>query len=88
LTSPEREHREALEYGEHGHAQDLADMDEVKEAEVAFPNIPVPRSSDGDVNLISSSSYQNMVAKWAILFTELGYPHTELCHHRFKAVPP
>ncbi|RXW23894.1 hypothetical protein EST38_g1949 [Candolleomyces aberdarensis] len=63
LTSPEREHREALEYGEHGHAQDLADMDEVKEAEVAFPNIPVPRSSDGDNWVIRTPNYVTIDSK-------------------------
>jgi RNA polymerase-associated protein LEO1 len=49
LASPERERRQALEYGEDDlPAQDIPG--EVREAEVSFPNLPVPRSSDGDVS--------------------------------------
>jgi hypothetical protein len=48
LPSPERERRHALEYEEEEAPQEIAV--EVKEAEVSFPNIPVPKSSDGDVS--------------------------------------
>ena len=47
LPSAERERRQALEYEEEEIPPDFAI--EVKEAEVAFPNLPVPKSSDGDV---------------------------------------
>lgn len=48
LASPEREHRQALEYEEdYGAAPEV--VGEVKEAEVSFPNLPLPRSSDGNV---------------------------------------
>ncbi|KAH9479487.1 RNA polymerase-associated protein LEO1 [Psilocybe cubensis] len=46
LPSPEREHRHALEYDEEDEAPPEAVV-EVKEAEVSFPNLPVPKSSDG-----------------------------------------
>lgn len=47
LPSTEREHRKALEYEEEDRVPDVM---EVKEANVDFPNIPVPKSSDGDVS--------------------------------------
>lgn len=46
LPPPERERRQALEYEEEEIPPDFAI--EVKEAEVSFPNLPVPRSSDGN----------------------------------------
>lgn len=48
IPSPERERRQALEYEEEDIPPEMAI--EVKEAEVKFPNLPVPRSSDGDVS--------------------------------------
>lgn len=48
LTSPERERRQALEYEEEDMPQEIAV--EVKEAEVSFPNLPVPRGTDGAVS--------------------------------------
>jgi len=48
LLSPERERRQALEYGEDDAPPEITV--EVKEAEVRFPNLPVPKSSDGDVS--------------------------------------
>ena len=47
LPSPERERRQALEYEEEDIPPEIAV--EVKEADVSFPNIPVPKGSDGDV---------------------------------------
>ena len=52
LPSPERERRQALEYEEEEVPPELAI--EVKEAEVTFPNLPVPKSSDGDVSILHS----------------------------------
>ena len=48
LPSPERERRQALEYEEDDVPGQVAMI--VQEANVAFPNIPVPRSSDGEVS--------------------------------------
>ena len=47
LPSPERDRRQALEYEEEDIPPEVAI--EYKEAHVSFPNIPVPRSSDGNV---------------------------------------
>lgn len=47
LPSPERDRRRALEYEEEDLPPELAV--EVKEAEVSFPNLPVPKSSDQNV---------------------------------------
>ena len=48
ISSPERRHREALEYAEEDEAEQT--MEESKlEAHANIPNIPVPRSSDGKV---------------------------------------
>ncbi|KAJ3479350.1 hypothetical protein NLJ89_g12333 [Agrocybe chaxingu] len=46
LPSPERERRRALEYEEDDVPPEIAV--EVKEAEVTFPNLPVPKASDGN----------------------------------------
>lgn len=51
LPSPERERRQALEYEEEDAPPEISV--EVKEAHVAFPNLPVPKSSDGNVGFPS-----------------------------------
>lgn len=51
LPSPERERRQALEYEEEDAPPEISV--EVKEAHVTFPNLPVPKSSDGNVNFQS-----------------------------------
>ncbi|KAH6915846.1 Leo1-like protein-domain-containing protein [Coprinopsis sp. MPI-PUGE-AT-0042] len=62
LASPERERRQALEYGEDdAQAADVAY--EVTEAEVSFPNIPVPRSSDGDKWVIRTPNFVQVDSK-------------------------
>lgn len=62
LASPEREHRQALEYGEDDlPAQDIPS--EVREAEVSFPNLPVPRSSDGDTWVIKTPNFMSIDSK-------------------------
>ena len=71
LPSPERERRQALEYEEEDAPPEISV--EVKEAHVAFPNLPVPKSSDGNV---SSPFKSNSVNSF---LTELGYPVAELC---------
>lgn len=49
LPSPDRVRRHALEYEEDDLPPEIAV--EVKEAQVNFPNLPVPKSSDGNVSL-------------------------------------
>jgi len=47
---------------------------------VAFPNIPVPKSSDGDVSLqfaLRINQYQPLV------ILELGDPYAQLCQSGF-----
>ncbi|EMD38917.1 hypothetical protein CERSUDRAFT_112625 [Gelatoporia subvermispora B] len=46
LSSPERKHREAMEYAE-GDDEPEPIAEQVLEANAAIPNIPVPRTSDG-----------------------------------------
>jgi hypothetical protein len=50
---------------------------EVKEAEVAFPNIPLPRSSDNNVCITRELS-----AAHSIFLPELGYQDAKLCESR------
>ncbi|KAF8631903.1 hypothetical protein AX15_002161 [Amanita polypyramis BW_CC] len=61
LASPERERRQALEYEEEDVPPELAV--EVKEAEVAFPNIPLPESSDGNNWVIKMPNYVRVDTK-------------------------
>jgi RNA polymerase-associated protein LEO1 len=51
LPTPERERRQALEYEEEEVPPEISV--EVKEAHVVFPNLPVPKSSDGNVRFPS-----------------------------------
>ena len=51
LSQTEKEHRRALEYLEPEEPGVV--VEQVREADVLIPNIPVPRSSDGDVCNIS-----------------------------------
>jgi len=64
LPSPERERRQALEYEEEDAPPEISV--EVKEAHVAFPNLPVPKSSDGNV---SPSGHLNSVQ---LIFNRTG----------------
>ncbi|KAF9531750.1 Leo1-like protein-domain-containing protein [Crepidotus variabilis] len=61
LTSPERERRRALEYEEDDAPPEIAV--EVKEAEVKFPNLPVPKSSDGDSWVVRMPNFVNVDTK-------------------------
>jgi hypothetical protein len=56
LPSPERERRQALEYEEEEVPPEMAI--EVKEAEVKFPNLPVPKPSDGNVRVFHLSRHR------------------------------
>lgn len=70
MPSPERERRHALEYEEEEIPPEIAV--EVKEAEVSFPNIPVPNGSDGTVSKDVSLSVGQSVIQLNLL--ELGHP--------------
>ncbi|KAF9480525.1 hypothetical protein BDN70DRAFT_856724 [Pholiota conissans] len=61
LPSPERERRQALEYEEEEAPPEIAI--EVKEAEVKFPNLPVPKPSDGDNWVIRVPNYVKVDSK-------------------------
>ncbi|KJA28157.1 hypothetical protein HYPSUDRAFT_74565 [Hypholoma sublateritium FD-334 SS-4] len=61
LPSPERERRQALEYEEDDAPPEIAI--EVKEAEVKFPNLPVPKPSDGDNWVIRMPNYVKVDSK-------------------------
>ncbi|PCH37556.1 Leo1-domain-containing protein [Wolfiporia cocos MD-104 SS10] len=61
LSSPERKHREAMEYAEE---EDAAPVEEqVLEANAAIPNIPVPRSSDGNYWVIRMPNFVKVDSK-------------------------
>ncbi|KAG5342456.1 RNA polymerase-associated protein LEO1 [Termitomyces sp. T112] len=75
LTSPERERRQALEYQEEDLPQEIAV--EVKEAEVSFPNLPVPRSSDGANWVIRMPNFIKVDSKPYHPDTYMGPEHDE-----------
>jgi RNA polymerase-associated protein LEO1 len=51
LSEAERQHRKALEYEEDDQPDEV--YADVVEANVAIPNVPIPKSSDGNVSLLS-----------------------------------
>ncbi|KAF9563955.1 Leo1-domain-containing protein [Agrocybe pediades] len=75
LLSPERERRQALEYGEDDAPPEIAV--EVKEAEVRFPNLPVPKASDGDNWVIRMPNYVKVDTKPFHPDTYIGPEHED-----------
>ncbi|TFK74927.1 hypothetical protein BDN72DRAFT_758543 [Pluteus cervinus] len=75
LPSPERERRQALEYEEDDAPPEMAV--ETKEAEVSFPNIPVPRSSDGNNWVIRIPNFVKVDSKPFHPDTYIGPEHDE-----------
>ncbi|TFK39967.1 Leo1-like protein-domain-containing protein [Crucibulum laeve] len=75
LPSPERERRHALEYEEDENPPEIAV--EVKEAEVAFPNIPVPRSSDSENWVIRMPNFVKVDSKPFHPDTYIGPEHED-----------
>ncbi|KAG6890972.1 hypothetical protein C0992_011731 [Termitomyces sp. T32_za158] len=75
LTSPERERRQALEYEEEDMPQEIAV--EVKEAEVSFPNLPVPRGSDGANWVIRMPNFVKVDSKPFHPDTYMGPEHDD-----------
>ncbi|KAH9888930.1 Leo1-like protein-domain-containing protein [Cubamyces lactineus] len=61
LSSPERRHREQLEYAEEEEPEQV--MEQRLEADVAIPNIPVPRSSDGSYWVIRMPNFIKVDSK-------------------------
>ncbi|KAF5335973.1 hypothetical protein D9611_006383 [Ephemerocybe angulata] len=76
LASPEREHRHPLEYEEEDTA--IPEVpEELREANVTFPNLPVPRSSDGDTWVIRTPNYVNIDSKPFHPETYIGPEHED-----------
>jgi hypothetical protein len=67
LPSQERERRQALEYEEDEIPPDTGEV--VKEADVSFPNLPLPKSSDGNVRIPVPYVHRTLSL---ILFTRIG----------------
>ncbi|KAI1793578.1 Leo1-domain-containing protein [Ganoderma leucocontextum] len=61
LSSPERRHREQLEYAEDDEPEPV--VEHRLEADVAIPNIPVPRSSDGNYWVIRMPNFIKLDSK-------------------------
>ncbi|TBU43989.1 Leo1-like protein-domain-containing protein [Dichomitus squalens] len=61
LSSPERRHREQLEYAEDDEPEPV--IEHRLEADVAIPNIPVPRSSDGNYWVIRMPNFIKLDSK-------------------------
>ncbi|KAK0501261.1 Leo1-domain-containing protein [Armillaria luteobubalina] len=75
LPSPEREHRRALEYEEEDAPPEA--VVELQEADVSFPNLPVPKSSDGDKWVIRMPNFVKIDTKPFHPETYMGPEHDE-----------
>ncbi|KAF8075064.1 RNA polymerase II-associated protein [Lyophyllum atratum] len=75
LPSPERERRQALEYEEEEIPPEIAV--EVKEAEVSFPNLPVPKGSDGANWVIRMPNFVKVDSKPFHPDTYMGPEHED-----------
>ncbi|OBZ74215.1 RNA polymerase-associated protein LEO1 [Grifola frondosa] len=62
LSSPERRHREAMEYAEEDEPEHIVE-EQVLEASAAIPNIPVPSASDGDISYYTYFLHQFWVIR-------------------------
>ncbi|PPQ62863.1 hypothetical protein CVT24_006261 [Panaeolus cyanescens] len=76
LASPERERRQALEYEEDDEALPEIAV-EVKEAEVKFPNLPVPKSSDNNNWVLRIPNFLKVEPKPFHTDTYIGPEHDE-----------
>ncbi|OCH87371.1 Leo1-domain-containing protein [Obba rivulosa] len=61
LSSPERKHREAMEYAEGDEPE--PPIEQLLEANAAIPNIPVPRTSDGKYWVIRMPNFVKVDSK-------------------------
>jgi hypothetical protein len=81
LSEADAEQRRALEYEEDDVPPEVAI--EEREANVAFPNLPVPSSSDKNVRTVLILS--------CVLFiysADLGSPPSQLCENRLETISP
>ncbi|KAF9048220.1 hypothetical protein BDZ89DRAFT_1154701 [Hymenopellis radicata] len=76
IPSPEREYRKQLEYAEEELPQDLP-LEELTEAVVDFPNIPVPQSSDGNKWVMRMPNFVKLDPKPFHPDTYMGPEHDE-----------
>ncbi|CCM05404.1 uncharacterized protein FIBRA_07620 [Fibroporia radiculosa] len=63
LTSPERRHRQDMEYAEAEQDEGEPVINQVLEADAPIPNIPVPRSSDGNYWVIRMPNFVKVDSK-------------------------
>ncbi|KAG1746701.1 Leo1-like protein-domain-containing protein [Suillus paluster] len=75
LSQTEKEHRQALEYLEPEEPGIV--VEQVREADVRIPNIPVPKSSDGDHWAIRMPTFVKMDSKPFHPDTYIGPEHDE-----------
>ncbi|KAI0077714.1 Leo1-domain-containing protein [Panus rudis PR-1116 ss-1] len=75
LSESERRHREAMEYAEEDEPEPM--VEQVLEASAAIPNIPVPRSSDGNHWVIRMPNFVKMDSKPFHPDTYVGPEHEE-----------
>ncbi|KAJ7050515.1 Leo1-like protein-domain-containing protein [Mycena amicta] len=75
LPTPERERRRAQEYGEDDQPQEITV--EVREALVEFPNIPVPKSSNGDNWIVRMPNFVKVDSKPFHPDTYIGPEHED-----------
>lgn len=75
LSQTEKEHRQALEYLEPEEPGIV--LEQVREADVRIPNIPVPKSSDGDHWVIRMPTFVKMDSKPFHPDTYIGPEHEE-----------
>ncbi|RDX48255.1 hypothetical protein OH76DRAFT_1484159 [Lentinus brumalis] len=85
LSTPERRHREHLEYAEDDEPeQNIAEHK--LEAEVAIPNIPVPKSSDGNYWVIRMPNFIKVDSKPFHPDTYVGPEHEDEDSHHPESV--
>lgn len=84
LSQTEKEHRQALEYLEPEEPGIV--VEEVREADVRIPNIPVPKSSDGDHWVIRMPTFVKMDSKPFHPDTYIGPEHDEDDGHHNESI--
>lgn len=84
ISQTEKEHRQALEYLEPEEPGVV--VEEVREADVRIPNIPVPKSSDGDHWAIRMPTFVKMDSKPFHPDTYIGPEHEEDDSHHNESI--
>ncbi|KAH8093303.1 Leo1-like protein-domain-containing protein [Cristinia sonorae] len=75
ISSPERKHRDAMEYPEEDEQEPL--VEQVLEANAAIPNIPTPKSSDGNHWVIRMPNFVKLDSKPFHPDTYVGPEHDD-----------